>query len=290
MSNSNKTTSTDDLPTSSVAPDGELKQSRLNSDHQNALSGHQQVFLSFFFGLLNQFDDRYNVTSNNNSTTDAPIPVSVSSSIEKLSALKIDHAESDSTLEALSTNHDHIDGVLDRIEQLIPRDPVKLRQSSLYKGTLQLIQWQRDNYLVGTEYADWRKSDRLRLQQQRRYYTFQDRSVENYNIPFNKETLSHSQLSSIASAFIPTAAVRNLLTPIVNGLFQMETGVLYDPIKQCTVNLIVDQQKQLQQTMKHHLIQILDNPHNRDTIKDSTQGIIIRTVEIDNVGTTKETE
>ena len=250
-----------------------------NEDYKDTTTNLQQFFSFLFFGLLTQFDDRYNV-SGSSTTKTTTIANTIPNDSSNLTSVDLD--DYDEKTETSSVDEHTIDGVLDQIDKLIPHDPIALRQSTLYKSTLHLLQWHRDNYLVGDEYAEWRKNERLRQQKQQRY--FHATSVTNYNIPYNRSTLCHHHVSSLASNFIPSALVQNLLTPIVIGLFVKDTGVLFDPIKQSTINLILDQQKLLEGTMKHLLLQLLDNPHNRDAIKDSTQGIIIQTAKIDDAG------
>jgi hypothetical protein len=250
-------------------PPNEAGKDRSNGDYQDKTINLQQLFSSFFFGFLTQFDDRYNVSGTTTANKTAfPSPKTTSYDSNAVDT----RIENDSGKEEVQSMNEHnIEGVLDQIEKL-----------TIYKSTLHLLQWQRDNYLVGDEYADWRKKDRLRQEKHQRY--FQPISVTNYTIPYNPTTISHHHISSLASSFIPTAAVQNLLTPIVTELFVKETGVLFDPIKQSTINLILDQEKLLEDTIKNQLLQHLDNPSNLEAIKDSTQGIIIQTAKIDNVG------
>lgn len=253
-----------------------------NEDYKDNTTNLQQFFSFLFFGLLTQFDDRYNVSGS--STTKAATIANIIPN-DSSNFISADLDDYDEKAETPSANEHTIDGVLDQIDKLIPHDPIALRQSTLYKSTLHLLQWHRDNYLVGDEYAEWRKNDRLRQQKQQRY--FNATSVTNYNIPYNRSALCHHHITSLASNFIPSALVQNLLTPIVTGLFVKDTGVLFDPIKESTVNLILDQQELLEETMKHLLLQLLDNPRNRDAIKDSTQGIIIQSAKIDDAGRSK---
>ena len=260
---------------------------RGNEDDREATTNLQQLFSFLFFRLLTQFDDRYNVNGSNTTETTTSTAQTDATHNQLSSATNTDLEDVDAKSESSSVNEHTIDGVLDQIEKLIPHDPMALRQSALYNSTLQLLQWQRDNYLVGNEYAEWRRNDRLRRHKQQRY--LQNIAVTNYDIPYNQATICHHHISSLASDFIPSGTVRNLLTPIVTGLFANDTGVLFDPIKQSTINLILDQQNLLEGTIKNQLLQLLDNPRNRDAIKDSTQGIIIQTANIDDAGHSKAT-
>ena len=232
------------------------------------ISERQQVLSTLFFGLLNPSLDHPNAHM-----SDESIQLPSKESKQNLApVLKMD-SKSDNNL---TSSNDPVDGVLNQIDRLIPHDPIALRQSSLYKGTLQLLQWQRDNYLVGGEYADWRRDDRIREQR----FLAPQKSWDSFALPFDEKAISHDQISAVASSFIPTKTVQNLLTPIVTGLFDTETGVLFDPIKDSTVNLIVQQQTLLEQTFKDQVLFFLDNPRNRDAMKVSTEGMIMQRTKI----------
>ena len=105
-----------------------------------------------------------NASSSSSSPAHGTSPFHVSS---RKSPLANSEDGSTSTEEGQDRAAARMDGVLNQIDKQIPQDPTALRQTSLYKGALQMLQWQRDNYLVGKEYADWRKNDRKRSQQQR---------------------------------------------------------------------------------------------------------------------------
>lgn len=169
-----------------------------------------------------------------------------------------------------------IDEILSQVDKQIPHDPIALRQTSLYKGALQVLQWQRDNYLVGTEYADWRKNDRQRQQD----HLFHSPDVESYYISYDDKALGHNQIAQVASDFIPTSTVKNALTPVVTELFAPE-GALYDPIKNALAGVILGQQNNLEQTIKNQMLHFLDNPQNREAMKNSTQGMLIQTTKTD---------
>jgi len=172
--------------------------------------------------------------------------------------------------EAPLTNR--LDGVLNQIDEQIPHDPIALRQKTIYKSALQMLQWQRDNYLVGTEYADWRRNDRRREQQHQQGIGVAA-VPETYEIPWDPTALSHPQLTKLASDFVPTPTVVKALTPIIAGL---PTGALYDPVRNSTLAIIEGQQNNLEGVMKTNLLRFLDNPQNRAAIKNSTQGMLIR--------------
>lgn len=165
-----------------------------------------------------------------------------------------------------------LDGVLNQIDEQIPHDPIALREKTLYKGAKKLLQWQRDNYLGGKEYADWRRNDRRREQQQQQAVGVAS-VPESFEIPFDPTALSHPQVAKLASDFIPTPTVVKALTPIVASL---PTGALYDPVRDSTLAIIEGQQDNLEGVIKTSLLGFLDNPQNRAATKNSTQGMLIR--------------
>lgn len=230
-----------------------------------ATTDRHRLFSSMFFGRLNRHDDDEVHGQDDSTPRDGK-----------------QHTGSQDPQGAIADNRDEItmpsyqiDGILSQIDKQIPHDPIALRQTTLYKGALQMLQWQRDNYLVGTEYAEWRKIDRQRHQNP----PFNSvPSVESYEIPYDDEALGHHQIARVASDFIPTKTVKDALTPVVTGLLVPE-GALYDPIKNATVGVIIGEQSNLELTIKNQLLSFLENPRNREAMKNSTQGMIIQTAQ-----------
>jgi len=72
------------------------------------------------------------------------------------------------TTSSSSSNNNLQSAIASQVGRLIPEDPAELRETALYRNAYRLIQWQRDNYLVGPDYADWRKKERTRLSDQTR--------------------------------------------------------------------------------------------------------------------------
>lgn len=214
-----------------------------------------------------------------------------------------------------------LDEILSRIdEKLIPCDPILLRQTPIFKGALSLLYYQRDNYLVGTEYADKRQADRTMqppmTNPKHTHFTVKPFSFPSfaassspspvsvtaaanvvYDIPYDPTALGHDQMAALAHSFIPTETVRTALTPVVTDLFAVplytkssnhnkhvgdgggDVGALYHPIRTALTEVIQGQQDNLQSTIKSQLLQFLDNPHNREAMKSSTQGLLIQTTE-----------
>ena len=126
--------------------DGDLSKprnkGRSNGDNQDKPTNLQQLLSSLFFGLLSQFDDRYNVSGSNPKET--LLPQTNATTNDSSSSVYVDRVNDNEKDEAPSENEHNIEGVLDQIEKLIPHDPIILRQSTLYKSTLRRLHWQRD--------------------------------------------------------------------------------------------------------------------------------------------------
>jgi hypothetical protein len=151
-----------------------------------------------------------------------------------------------------------------KIDDYIPQDRVELRETKLYQSTHELLQWQRDHYLVGFEYANWRKKQRPK---------YPDRVIE---VPYDKSALGHAQIAGLAAWFIPTDTVRQALLPIV-VLGYLPDQVLFPIARDASLSLIASQQANLDLIIKRSLISLLKNERNREAIKNSTQGYIAAT-------------
>lgn len=146
-----------------------------------------------------------------------------------------------------------------KIDDYIPLDPAELRETNLFKSTFQILQWQRDNYLVGTEYANWIKNHRD---------AYPDRTID---LPHDKNAMVHQQASKIVAWFIPTDTVRKALLPIVVDL---PRTALYNVARNSIVDLIASQQANLDRAIKNALLSLTKSERNREAIKSSTQGYI----------------
>jgi hypothetical protein len=159
--------------------------------------------------------------------------------------------------------------VADQVRNLIPEDREKLRQTALYKEAYKSIQWQRDNYLVGREYANWRVKERYR----RLDPNHNTRSVRSFvhEIPFDEGALAHPQFAGLAASFLPSDAVKDALVPLIVPVVENQ---LYPVAQQGVVQLIESQQDNLHHVLKGQIVQFLSNPQNRTNIKNSTRGYI----------------
>jgi hypothetical protein len=159
--------------------------------------------------------------------------------------------------------------VAEQMRTLIPEDRERLRQTALYKEAYKGIQWQRDNYLVGREYANWRVKERYR----RLDPNHNTRSVQSFvhEMPFDEGALAHPQFAGLAATFLPSDAVKDALVPLIVPVVENQ---LYPVAQQGVVQLIEAQQDNLHRILKGQIVQFLDNPQNRTDIKTSTRGYI----------------
>lgn len=151
-----------------------------------------------------------------------------------------------------------------------------MRNTELYQLALRSLLWQRDNYLVGRDYADQRSSIRRKQKQMRDTHQLTNTSM---NLPFSQmpydaTALGNVQLTRLGSWFIPSPVVHRSLLPIVVGL---PTGPLNEPILRAVVNLIPMSQNNLDNVMKSRILWFLKDEHWRDVIKNNTKGYIANT-------------
>jgi hypothetical protein len=182
------------------------------------------------------------------------------------------------TLSAVSKLSAHVAQQID--QHHIPRDVDQLRDSVVYKGPLHMLQWQRDSYLVGDEYADWRKEDRKRKQQQQKQHPYYSllpavwTEAEEYEIPYDKTALGHAHLEKIASDLIRTDTVCSAAKPVV---CRLPGGVLFEPAVKASVRLIEGQQDNLNWTVQQNALRFLDNPSNREALKRAAKSYLQET-------------
>lgn len=161
-----------------------------------------------------------------------------------------------------------------RIEDHIPTDPNMIRKTKLFQSSFKLIQWQRDNYLVGTEYASWRKSEREKEHERSRLIpAMRNRNIRVSDLPYDPTALGHIQFSKLAVDFIPSETVYNAVLPLVVGL---PMGPIFPIARSAVLSFIPAQQTRLDRIVKSSLLTYLDNPANRAAIKNTTQGFIYR--------------
>ena len=147
------------------------------------------------------------------------------------------------------------------IDDYIPHSHEAIRQTPLFAQLYRLIQFQRDQYLVGTEYATWQQTERTT----RRVTDPSD------TLPYDRTAWGHPHLARIAADFIPTDTVRNAVVPLVTPL---PTTTLYPLLQNACKDAILGQQANLNAIVKDSVLTFLKNPENRRAIKKSTYGFI----------------
>ena len=153
-------------------------------------------------------------------------------------------------------------------------EETSIRETELYRLALANLQWQRDNYLVGKDYAEQRKTQRNWEQDVPVEETALSRGLFPYNIPVDATALGNVQLGALGSWFIPSKTVHYSLLPIV---LDMPLGSSFVPILKATANLIPLFQGNLDLVLKRQILSILNNQHWRNLIKTSTKGYIANT-------------
>jgi hypothetical protein len=148
------------------------------------------------------------------------------------------------------------------IQQLcdnLPSDAQAIRKLPFYDSTLQAIQWQRDNYLVGKEYAERRT-------------TRQGIDSPSPRMPFDATALGNLQIVKLGSWFVPSTTVKDALLPIVISL---PSGALREPILNTTVNAIPLAQPLVDRAVKNAMLEFMDNPHWRQVIKNQSNRYMV---------------
>jgi hypothetical protein len=151
---------------------------------------------------------------------------------------------------------------LQQVLQSLPKDPATVRKLPFYTTTLSAIQYQRDAYLVGPDYAERRRHEK-----------------EDYLAPppvlgqmsYEAECLGSVQIANLGSWFLPSATVKEALLPIVVSL---PSGALNETIVLGVVNAIPLAQPIVDQAVKSSVLEFIQNPYWRQVIKNRTKGFI----------------
>lgn len=148
------------------------------------------------------------------------------------------------------------------LEQHVPTNQEELRMTQLYQSTYRLLQYHRDGFLVGQEYARWRQAER---QSGRPAASLQ-------GVPVDETALGPIHTKRLLSWFLPSATVRLAVVPLI---VPIPTHQLYPLVTASTVQLIQGQQQALNALLKRTVLNFLNNPQNRGAIKNSTQGYLV---------------
>ncbi|CAJ1946169.1 unnamed protein product [Cylindrotheca closterium] len=179
------------------------------------------------------------------------------------------------------------DPLVEQVRDQLPKEAEDVRKLPFYNSTLQSLQYQRDQYFMGTKYA----ADKQAAQQEQRQQQLQRRS-ESYDddgensLPFRRNkpppnplkahydptSLASQQTIPLGASFLPSPLVHNALLPIVVGL---PNGALREPILNATVNSIPMAQPALNDVVKNTMIQFLSNPHWKEVVQNQTNKTLI---------------
>jgi hypothetical protein len=160
------------------------------------------------------------------------------------------------------------------IDDYLPPDPTALRQTAVYQTLYGAIQFQRDQYLVGTDYATWQQRERVDKNSDgdgRRVMTNTD------PLPHDRTAYGHLQLAPLAASFIPSDTVRLAALPLVVAL--PTPTMLYPALATVTCDLILAQQGLLDQVVRTTLLGVLREPSYRVAMKKSTYGYLAKSQE-----------
>lgn len=161
-----------------------------------------------------------------------------------------------------------------RIDDHIPTDSNMIRETKLFQSAFKAIQWQRDNYLVGMEYANWRKTEREKERERSHPIpAIRQRNIRVPDLPYDPTALGHIQFSKLAIDFLPSETMYKAVLPLVVGL---PMGPIFPMAHSAVLSLIPLQQTRLDRVVKNSILTYLDNPANRVAIKNTTQGFIYR--------------
>ena len=156
-------------------------------------------------------------------------------------------------------------------------DTSSMKETELYQLALRNLRWQRDNYLVGTDYADLRRrQERRRRERMRRSPAAASLYAARYpsfSLPYDPAAMGNQQIVSLFSWFIPSPTVHNVALPMVVSL---PTGPLHDRLLRATTDLIPLSQNNLNSVVNTQLLWFLRDEEKKKFIKESTRGYILQ--------------
>ena len=138
------------------------------------------------------------------------------------------------------------------------------RGSPAYKAILQSSQWQRDNYFMGSKYADQRRRERERR-------PLQVKLPRVGYVRSDPHALGLAQISRLGASFIPSDTVKQALMPIV---LQQPRGALYQPALRGIISLIDSQQATVDALVRSNVLHLLEQERLRKVVANSTKGYI----------------
>jgi len=149
------------------------------------------------------------------------------------------------------------------IFNFVPRDEEALRREPLYQSIFKACQFQRDTYLVGSDYAEW----------MRREIPTQALTSGKAHLSISTDTISpgFTQLAGLCHTIVPSDTVLTSLVPLVTPL---PNSLLLPLATNSLSRLIHERQRDVSSIMQRAVIEFLKNPDHRSRIKDSTKGLM----------------
>ena len=198
-----------------------------------------------------------------------------------------------------------LQSIVHMIQNEIPESASELRQSRLYESTKKFVEFQRDQYLVGRDYATMAAEQRYKQKTENNPDNRQTGVVEQVSssssrgsrrtlaslakllphqtekapspfpppkLPYDPTALGYSQLAQVVSRnLLPLPVVYQAVLP----WFCRIPEFIYQPTQNALVSIILGQQSNLDHILKERLLIFLDNPRNRTAMKTSTRGFFL---------------
>jgi hypothetical protein len=143
-------------------------------------------------------------------------------------------------------------------------NPETVRTTPLYSVIRRSVEWQRDNYLIGQQFADRRKKERANDT----FYTklLGSRTIFSLIPNTDMNALGLIQITGLAPSFLSSRTVYNSARPLVSAL---PYGALREPVYQATATLIPASQNTLDEVVKASLIQVFHNDQFKELVRSS---------------------
>ena len=153
-------------------------------------------------------------------------------------------------------------GPLQQLVQNLPNSASEIRKLPIYNIALRNIEYQRDQYLVGSIHAERRRREK-------EDYLAPPPALR--GIPFDATSLGHAQISRLGASFLPSPTVQQALLAIVVAL---PNGSLKGSIVDSVVNAIPLAQPIVDSAVKNSMLSFVQSAYWREVIKKRTNTYI----------------
>ena len=173
------------------------------------------------------------------------------------------------------------------LDEHLPTDSASVRTKlPFYESTVDLLKYQRDNYLLGNSYATKKQVHRDRVKRLLPTSSSSSSSSSSSNLrvgfgaastagspkmPHDATALGYIQIAKLGSWFVPSETIKEALLPIVVSL---PSGALKGTITSLVANAIPLAQPPLDNAMKNAVMGVIRDPQIRQMIKSRTQKIL----------------